>query len=177
MNFLKTKNGFTLIELLAVVAILGILITLVTTAVQFSIINAKRQQRRTQMNALATAVITYKHDHNKWPLEDTSIDRFKLGDYTWTNDNWSVFGALMVGSSQNPSNKTYLDYNAFYVLSNNNAKSIMKLADYLKTSGNTLQKAIVDFEGNPFLVRIADNLIIINFMADGKYEGYNEVSQ
>jgi prepilin-type N-terminal cleavage/methylation domain-containing protein len=56
------KNGFTLVELLAVIVILGMLATLVTTNVVKYINSSKEQTNKLALNNLKDAAITYGLD-------------------------------------------------------------------------------------------------------------------
>lgn len=63
------KKGFTLIELLIVVAIIAILAAIAVPNFLEAQTRAKVARGKADMRSIATALETYKMDHNKYPLD------------------------------------------------------------------------------------------------------------
>lgn len=68
----KNKKGFTLIELLIVVAIIGILATLVIVAIQNSRTNARDSKRLADIKQMQTALELYFNDNKSYPTAVTN---------------------------------------------------------------------------------------------------------
>ncbi|MBI1386815.1 MAG: prepilin-type N-terminal cleavage/methylation domain-containing protein [bacterium] len=62
-----SKQGFTLIELMITVAIVGILAAIALPNYTNSLIKAKAAKAEADMNALSTAIESYRIDHNRYP--------------------------------------------------------------------------------------------------------------
>ena len=63
------KKGFTIIELMVVVAVIGVLMTIVTTASMHAIHSSRDQRRDAMRVALQAAIATYQASNDKgdWP--------------------------------------------------------------------------------------------------------------
>ncbi len=61
------RRGFTIVELIAVIAIIGILLGIVTTAVSSSIQNGRKRKAEASFSLLQQAFATYKAQKGKWP--------------------------------------------------------------------------------------------------------------
>lgn len=61
------RRGFTIVELIAVIAIIGILLGIVTTAVSSSIKNARKRKTDAAISLLQQAFATYKAQKGNWP--------------------------------------------------------------------------------------------------------------
>ena len=71
---MKTSNrGFTLIELLVVVAIIAILTLMVFPAISKLRERAKIGRAKTDMQALASAIIAYQTEYLAWPQDDDAV--------------------------------------------------------------------------------------------------------
>lgn len=69
----KQKYGFTLVELLVVVAIIGLLTTMVVISIQRVKAKARDAQRVSDINSIATALTLYHNDFNTYPVYDGNI--------------------------------------------------------------------------------------------------------
>jgi general secretion pathway protein G len=67
------QKGFTLMELLVVVAILGILATLVTVNVVGYLSRAKVEEAKSQLVQLAQGVQTFRIDHGRYPTNEEGL--------------------------------------------------------------------------------------------------------
>lgn len=61
-------RGFTLVELLVVVAIIGLLVTMVIINIQNSKQKARDARRVSDINNIATALALYHNDNNAYPV-------------------------------------------------------------------------------------------------------------
>ena len=129
----KAAGGFTLIELLIVIAIIGVLVSLLAGGIKASAENAKKRQRATELETLESAIMTYWHDTGKPPISP------KTGQYTYTfqSNNNEVF-AKLINEKSNALGKKYLDINQLRTADENKhvhrmEKSTEPIADYKGT--------------------------------------------
>lgn len=80
---IKAGHGFTLMELLIVMAILAMLAALVGPALFGNLGRGQRSAAQTQMDALATALDTYRLDIGRYPRELEGLIENDTG-----RDNW-----------------------------------------------------------------------------------------
>jgi len=78
--FRKNNKGFTLIELLIVIAIIGVLTSVVFAVVKSAKIKARNAKRLSDIHQYETALELYHTDHGGYPYPDT-IAVVCLGDY------------------------------------------------------------------------------------------------
>jgi len=72
---MRKSSAFTLIELLIVIAIIGILMSLLFPAVNSAIDAARKAQAKNDVTQIATAVIAYETEYGRLPLPTkTSVD-------------------------------------------------------------------------------------------------------
>ncbi len=86
--FCAKNAGFTLLELLTVIAIIGIFIGLLFSALSGAKMTAKKKQAEVEAESIAMAVRAYYLDFHKWPGDPD-------GDRTWSNDNHFVISDLV----------------------------------------------------------------------------------
>ena len=61
--------GFTLIELLMVLLIIGLLLGLISSGLLKARQNATRKQRDIECLTLKTAILNYRHEYGRWPIQ------------------------------------------------------------------------------------------------------------
>lgn len=69
-NTLQFKSGFTLIELLIVIAIMGILSSVVLVSLNIGRMNARDAERKQDLNQIAKALETYASTTGTYPTEE-----------------------------------------------------------------------------------------------------------
>lgn len=137
----KTTNGFTLIELLIVIAIVGILAGLVSSAIVVVMKSATEKRIESNAERLKAAIVEYWHDMGRWPIPDnaepvleksgTKKKDMLLNSLTGDNDDnrEDAFRYVMVYSGNNgdvvnrlleavlpdKTQKTFLDLHGFTV--------------------------------------------------------------
>jgi len=133
------RSGFTLIELLIVIAIIGILVTLLGGGIKASLKSAKARNREAEVESLASAIMTYWHDTGKPPITPDS------GKYTYefkANNN-EVF-AKLIDENKNPLGKAYIDIHQLRTAD----------ADHHIRPMKTATEPIADYNGNFYKVTI-----------------------
>ena len=90
MPALKSPRGFTMIELLVVVAIIGVLMSLLFPAVQGALDSAKKAQAKNDAVQIATAIVAY----------DTEYGRLPNSNSTPQTVNSNILGALTANRHQ-----------------------------------------------------------------------------
>ncbi len=68
----SSKKAFTLIELLIVIAILGILMSLLFPAVNSAIDSARKAQAKNDVTQIATAIVAYETEYGRLPVATES---------------------------------------------------------------------------------------------------------
>ncbi|TSA36132.1 MAG: prepilin-type N-terminal cleavage/methylation domain-containing protein [Verrucomicrobiaceae bacterium] len=72
---MRKTSAFTLIELLIVIAIIGILMSLLFPAVNSAIDAARKAQAKNDVTQIATAIVAYETEYGKLPLPTkTTVD-------------------------------------------------------------------------------------------------------
>jgi len=95
------KSAFTLIELLIVIAIIGILMSLLFPAVNSAIDAARKAQAKNDVTQIATAVIAYETEYGKLPATN---------DKTTVSGDWlQALGGSNSGSSLNPRQIVFIE--------------------------------------------------------------------
>ncbi len=80
------KHAFTLIEMLVVIAIIGILMSLLIPALSGARHRARVTRARMEMNQIETAWISYRNDHRELPQGLTRMDSRAVQYLSGDND-------------------------------------------------------------------------------------------
>ena len=85
-SFVKPRSGFTIVELLVVVAIIGVLLGIVTTAATSSVKNGRTRRAEAMARALEQAIAAYYAQEGKWPdaIESRSSNMGNKIKYTFS---------------------------------------------------------------------------------------------
>ena len=107
------KKGFTIVELLMVIAILGVLLGIVTTAATASIRQSRERQAKAMQNTLQNGIAAYRARKGEWPgdLENWAKnppDKGTLG-YLTNNRYDDVMHKLLSASSGKSSKSRVMD--------------------------------------------------------------------
>ena len=131
MKLPRPRSGFTLIELLIVVAIIGILAALVSSAIMKLTKTAANKRNINNAERLEAAIVEYWHDMGRWPLPANAKPKIKQGTgqaldgsadatvdtYSYTMsfkaDNNKVVENLLDASLPDGTPKTFLDLHGF----------------------------------------------------------------
>lgn len=112
------KRGFTIVELLVVVAIIGILLGIITTAVTGSMKTARRRRADAMCKAFEQAIATYHVQEGKWPgaIETKAENISDKPKYTFTASEGDGILSEIVGKSvgENAS-RPLIDVSAMFV--------------------------------------------------------------
>lgn len=130
------KSGFTLIELLIVIAIIGILMSLLFPAVNSAIDAARKAQAKNDVTQIANAIVAYETEYGKLPAVTGS------GDSTVDAKSNGIIGTLMgTQTNENARGITFLEVGTW-----------KKGKGGLNTSGN-----FVDPWGNTYQITLDGN--------------------
>ena len=100
-------RGFTLIELLVVIVIIGMLLSLLSSALLRSRENARGMQATVEATALASAMRAYRTEYGYWPIP--VADRTKP-EATYGGNNHVVLGYLVSSdTAHNPRQIRFLN--------------------------------------------------------------------
>jgi prepilin-type N-terminal cleavage/methylation domain-containing protein len=138
---MKTSRAFTLIELLIVIAIIGILMSLLFPAVNSAIDAARKAQSKNDVTQIATAVIAYETEYGKLPTGGASGDVTKDVD----GDLMKILTGV-TGNTNNPREIVFLEANqAKRGKSGTNASgAFVDPWSILETGGDTPYKITMD---------------------------------
>lgn len=154
-----SRKRFTLIEMLVVIAIIGILASLVFPALHTVRENARKSKAKTECQSMRTAIIAYESEYSCWPAPTTgSNDAIVNGsDYikmckilTGENSGKKVFYEVGVGYDENkgildPWGRPYqvaLDVNYDGKLSENNIPAVKAVNKVNNRSGQDLRTSV-----------------------------------
>jgi prepilin-type N-terminal cleavage/methylation domain-containing protein len=79
MSALKSPRGFTIIELLVVVAIIGVLMSLLFPAVQGALDAAKKAQAKNDVTQIATAIAAFDMEYGRMPSTNSAPEEITGG--------------------------------------------------------------------------------------------------
>ena len=79
MSALKSPRGFTIIELLVVVAIIGVLMSLLFPAVQGALDAAKKAQAKNDVTQIATAIVAFDMEYGRMPSTNSAPEQLTGG--------------------------------------------------------------------------------------------------
>jgi len=74
----KINKGFTLVELLVVMAILGVLVTLIGTAFRTAQARGRDVQRKSDLKQIANALELFFNDYGFYPPGDVLMQKYLL---------------------------------------------------------------------------------------------------
>lgn len=110
------RRGFTIVELISVIAIIGILLGIVTTAVSSSIQNARTRKADASIQMLQQAFATYKAQKGNWP----------------------AFSGAVNGTTPKNAENGIRDNSDYYEISDDNVRKMIKAIVDESRKGNPL---------------------------------------
>ena len=132
----KTTNGFTLIELLIVIAIVGILAGLVSSAIVVVMKSATEKRIASNGERLKAAIVEYWHDMGRWPIPENAEPVLETSGRKRKD---------VLSTSTDPS-AYETTYSYVLSFSGNNDEIVSRLIDALLPDNQT-QKTFVDLHG------------------------------
>ena len=117
-SFVKAHSAFTIVELLVVVAIIGILLGIVVTAVTGSMKTARRNRADAMCSALEQAIATYHVQEGKWPgaIEIKAGHISDKPKYTFTaNEGDVILSEIVDRSVGENASRPLIDVSALFV--------------------------------------------------------------
>ena len=133
------RSGFTLIELLIVIAIVGILAGLVSSAIVVVMKSANEKRIQSNADRLQAAIMEYWHDKGQWPIPENAEPKLENTGHKKKN------AADRTTYAEDPS---AFDDTFSYVLSysGNNDEVVSRLLDVMLPDQQTV-KTFVDLHG------------------------------
>ena len=130
-------SAFTLIELLIVIAIIGILMSLLFPAVNSAIDAAKKAQAKNDVTQIATAIAAYETEYGRLPTSPTSDSTVDASASTAT-DIISILANLNSPTADNPRGIVFLE-----VQNAKKGKSGISNSTFVDPWGGTYKVALV----------------------------------
>lgn len=148
MENMKTKKAFTLVELMIVIAIIGVLASLLTPMISSAYNKALATNSKTFMANMVSAMERYKDDNGDFPKFLTESDRVNLND----SDNAEKLYKMLAAKNPDGSRLQSADRREFN----------RRLTVYLDFNMNSLKKVgdkwkIIDSFGNPNIYVCVDS--------------------
>lgn len=135
----KTTNGFTLIELLIVIAIVGILAGLVSSAIVVVMKSATEKRIESNAERLKAAIVEYWHDMGRWPLPDNAKPKLEKSG---TKKKDMLLNSLTGDDGDNREDA----FRYVMVYSGNNGDVVNRLLETMLPDGQTI-KTFIDLHG------------------------------
>jgi len=104
----QTRSGFTLIEILVVIAIIGILVSILVPVAGKALESAKRRRAETEMNSIKMAILQFQSDHHYMPWPPEATGGARVGVDMWTTDSDSQLDVMNILMGSNKMKKIYL---------------------------------------------------------------------
>lgn len=136
---MKRESGFTLIEILVVIAILGILGTMVVGGATMMMQASRAKRYSVTCEVLRSALMRYRSEYGRWPVERKS-DKDEDARRVFTDDNYLLFDALRTcntSDEENPDGIRFIDETTLLV-PDSDEKSVKNLSDTASTRGSPL---------------------------------------
>ena len=128
------RAGFTLIELLIVIAIIGILAGLLSTAIMKLTKTAVDKRNKNNAERLEAAIVEYWHDMGRWPIDKNAKPVLKEGK-----------GSALAGSAEAASGTSIATYRYEMSFRENNDEVVGYLLDAQLPDGT--RKNFLDLNG------------------------------
>ncbi len=150
MPALKSPRGFTMIELLVVVAIIGVLMSLLFPAVQGALDAAKKAQAKNDVVQIATAIVAYDTEYGRLPDSNSpqTVSGNVLGALTASNTNLNPRRIIFLEVLNYKKGKGGLSSNGIFVDPWSNSYYVALDGDYdnrvgVSTNGSTSTNATI----------------------------------
>ena len=114
-----SHRAFTIVELLVVVAIIGVLLGIVTTAATSSVRNARTRRADAMANALQQAISAYYAQEGRWPvaIESKSKSMGENTKYTFSgNEADQILREIVKKSVGAAASRPLIDASALFVV-------------------------------------------------------------
>lgn len=125
MNKFVHKNGFTLVELMVVIAIIGILASIVLVSVSGGKSKARDAQRSSDLENFAGALEVYYSQNGHYPYTNCS------GSNSWTSFDSPAYAPNLVCGTKNGAGVTLSQFMAPYISGLKDPKSLGGDSGYL----------------------------------------------
>lgn len=146
---LPARQGFTLIELLIVVAIIGVLATMLLSAIFGAKTKTQIGVAKSEIKAIQAALSMYEGDHGRFPRHTARPTGTTIGatDVCWNDDAGALYMALRNRPTQElggGQNSPYLDWKADKVGTIPKANFVVGFASGMSSGANPVVPG--DFE-------------------------------
>jgi prepilin-type N-terminal cleavage/methylation domain-containing protein len=109
----QPRNAFTLIELLIVIAIIGILMSLLFPAVNSALDAARKAQAKNDVVQIATAITAYETEYGRLPTNSTTVSGALLTALTGQNPTENPRGIVFLEVQAQKKGKSGTNGNGF----------------------------------------------------------------